>query len=98
VTRDEAVEWFWRTCPAGCLIELVMTRSILTAQGPMEGWVYVGGGGAQELTGFLDKCAVVAGEPWSGSTDNDSELVEFVRSAILSAYSRTDACRVAVVR
>jgi hypothetical protein len=98
VTRDQAVEWFWKTCPPGCLIELFVLRPIPTDQGPIRGFAYVGDDPARDLVDFLDECATVAGEPWSGSTDRDSELVEFVRGAVLSAYGRADACRVTVQR
>src|SRR4051794_17050585 len=93
---EQATRWFWATFPPGCVIELLpLSRPVRTATDPVVGWL-MAGDRTLELGDFLSLCQDLTGEPWRGSLDNDGDLTEYVRGAVLAAYGRPDACAVRI--
>lgn len=96
MTREEATQWFWRTCPAHARAVIVMhggSSNVLLGTG----WVCVGPHN-YDLGEFLRNCRDLTDETFAGSFDSDSDLTEYVRGAYLAAYGRTDVCAVRIVR
>jgi hypothetical protein len=104
MTREQATQWFWTRYPPRCSIVVsVVPLSLHPARYDIiQGWVYAVSSGEEletvQLNEFLAGCADLTRETWAGSLDNDSDLRDYIESAMLAAYGRTDACRVRIKR
>jgi hypothetical protein len=104
MTRDEAVQWFWKTCPVGCRIMVV-----LDGVSAMHGWAWVicdrpleeRGGETWDLSNFLRRIGELIGEELGEDKlryMNDGEVMQVLEFGVLEAYGRKDACKVEVRR